>query len=140
MTDQAQQLETIDPYNVPETLCIGRFNIAITGAFATLTFTHERPDPTALLAEGRIDVKAIVRARIVTTVDNLHALRDLLVNLTQSSVTPAPATGGLNTPLIFLVELGSRRQLRERFQEVIFVNIGFGNECSKILLYQPHRS
>src|SRR5258706_15220602 len=71
MTDQAQQLETIDPYNVPETLCIGRFNIAITGAFATLTFTHERPDPTALLAEGRIDVKAIVRARIVTTVDNL---------------------------------------------------------------------
>jgi hypothetical protein len=94
MTDQAQQFETIDPYNVPETLCIGRFNIAITGAFATLTFTHERPDPSALLGEGRIDAKAIVRARIVTTVDNLHALRDLLVNLTQSSVTPAPATGG----------------------------------------------
>src|SRR6266404_5073476 len=94
MADQSQQIETIDPYNVPETICIGRFNIAITGAFATLTFTHERPDPTALLAEGRIDVKAIVRARIVTTVDNLHALRDLLVNLTQSSVTPAPATGG----------------------------------------------
>src|SRR5260221_6479731 len=122
MTDQAQQLETIGPYNVPETLCIGRFNIAITGPFATLTLTHERPDPTALLAEGRIDVKAIVRARIVTTVDNLHALRDLLVNLTQSSVTPAPATGGSTRHLLFLVELARPRQPGRPFPKVIYVH------------------
>jgi hypothetical protein len=52
MADQSQEIETIDPYNVPEILCIGRFNIAITGAFATLTFTHERPDATALLRDA----------------------------------------------------------------------------------------
>src|SRR5262245_10096880 len=94
MADQPKQFEIIDPHNVPEIICIGRFNIVITGAFATLTFTHERPKATALFAEGRLDVKLIVRARIVTTVENLHALRDLLIGLTQSPGTPAPATGG----------------------------------------------
>jgi hypothetical protein len=94
MANQPQQPETIDPDNVPETLCLGRFNIAITGDLAMLTFTHERPDATALFGDGRMDAKAVVRARIVTTVANMHALRDLLINLTQSPETPTPATGG----------------------------------------------
>lgn len=93
MADQSQPAETIDPYNVPEIICIGRCNVSVIGGLATLTFTHERPDATALL-EGRMDVKGIVRARIVTTVGNLHALRDLLIAMTQSAETSAPATGG----------------------------------------------
>jgi len=85
--------EAIDPHSVPETLCLGRFNISIVGDLATLTFTHERPDATALF-EGRVDVKAVVRARIVTTVANLHEFCDLLIRLTQSSEPPAAASGG----------------------------------------------
>jgi hypothetical protein len=93
MADQSQPPETIDPYNVPEVICVGRVNVSVLGQLATLTFTHERPDAKALL-EGRMDVKGIVRARIVTTVANLHALRDLLIAMTQSAETLAPATGG----------------------------------------------
>jgi hypothetical protein len=94
MANEPQFPETIDPDNVPETLCLGRFNVAITGNLATLTFTHDRPDASTLLGKGRIEAKAVVRARVVTTVANMHALRDLLNNLTRISETPAPATGG----------------------------------------------
>jgi hypothetical protein len=89
-----QQPEATDPDNVPETLCLGRFNVAITGDLVTLTFTHERPDAKMLLSEGRIDAKSVVRARIVTSVANMQALRDLLVRVSQGSGSPAPATGG----------------------------------------------
>jgi hypothetical protein len=94
MANQPQQPEVIDPDNVPEIICNGQFNISIAGELATFTFTHVRPDPAPMFRDGRFDIKAVVRARIVTTVANVHAIRDLLNRLTQSSGTPAPSTGG----------------------------------------------
>jgi hypothetical protein len=54
-----------DPDNVPETICDGAFNVAIFGQLATLTFTHVRPDPGILLKDGSLELKSVVRARIV---------------------------------------------------------------------------
>jgi hypothetical protein len=86
----------IDPDNVPETLCIGKFNIAIgaTG-FATLTFTHVRPKANALLDRTQIEEETVVRARIVTSTQNLVALRDTLNSLIKDEPGfPAIASGG----------------------------------------------
>jgi hypothetical protein len=85
-----------DPDNVPETLCIGKFNVAVGAAgFATLTFTHVRPKATALLDETRIEEETIVRARIVTSTQNLVALRDTLNSLIKEEPgSPATASGG----------------------------------------------
>jgi hypothetical protein len=70
---------TIDPDNVPETLCVGRFNLSFAaGNLATLTFTHVRPKAGAMIDDGQIQEECIVRARIVTTAENLVALRNLL--------------------------------------------------------------
>lgn len=85
-----------DPDNVPETVCDGQFNLSVSGQLATLTFTHVRPNATQLF-QGAVNPGAIVRARIVLTVQNLVALRDLLsanVQTVVSDKTPAPATGG----------------------------------------------
>src|SRR5262249_20806569 len=99
MSDQPQQPEVIDPDNVPETLCEGMFNVSFTGPNAIITFTHIRPEPGPLFT-GTVNPKLIVRSRIVTSVLNLVALRDLLNNVLGSvtvipaAPTPAPATGG----------------------------------------------
>jgi hypothetical protein len=89
---------TVDPDNVPETLCDGQFNLSIAGQLATLTFNHWRPDATQLFRDGTIVPSAIVRARIVLTLSNLVALRDFLtanVNTAENTAeSPAPATGG----------------------------------------------
>jgi hypothetical protein len=74
---------TTDPDNVPETLCIGKFNISTNGPLATITFTHLRNDPAALLDHASVQPESVVRARIVTTVDNLLALRDSINGLAQ---------------------------------------------------------
>lgn len=71
-------LPTIDPDNVPETLCLGKFNIQLGGPYATLLFTHPRPRVAPMVDEGKLVIESVVRARIVTSVDNLVALRDLL--------------------------------------------------------------
>jgi hypothetical protein len=94
MANQPQQLPAIDPDNVPETLCDGQFYISVVGGNATLTFTHARPDATAMFKNGAIDAKSVVRARIVMTLGNLVALRDLLNRIIQSPNTPAPPAGG----------------------------------------------
>jgi hypothetical protein len=94
MVDQPQQPEAIDPDSVPEILCDGQFNVSITGGLATLTFTHARPDPTIMFRDARIEAKSVVRARIVVTVANLVALRDLLNRVIQAPDTPAPPAGG----------------------------------------------
>ncbi len=70
--------ETIDPDNIPETLCDGRFNLSVSGNLATLTFTHVRPAAGSLFKEGDRELKCVVRARIVVTIENLNALRNLL--------------------------------------------------------------
>jgi hypothetical protein len=94
MTDQSQNPDVTDPDNVPEILCDGQLNVSIIGNFAALTFTHVRPEATTLFRDGTLDPKAVVRARIVITVANLVALRDLLNRVIQSPDTPAPPAGG----------------------------------------------
>ncbi len=91
---EPEQSPPSDPENVPEILCDGQFNVTITGPVATLTFTHMRPDPMALFRDGKIDLKAIVRARIVTSMNNLIALRDVLNRIIQDPSTPVPPAGG----------------------------------------------
>lgn len=89
-------LTTSDPDNIPETLCLGKFNIQVGGPFATLLFTHPRPQVGPMVDEGKLVVESVVRARIVTSLDNLVALRDLLNNLLKDVQTPAtaPAAAG----------------------------------------------
>jgi hypothetical protein len=93
MADQPQQPEVIDPDCVPEIVCDGQFNVFITGNLATMTFTHVRPNPTMMFRESRIEPKYIVRARIVTTVENLAAFRDALNRVIQEPDTPAAGGG-----------------------------------------------
>jgi len=94
MADQPEQPEVIDPDNVPEILCDGQFNVSVVGDLATLTFTHVRPESAVLFRDARIEMKSIVRARIVVTTTNLAALRDLLNRVIQAPDTPAPPAGG----------------------------------------------
>ena len=100
MSDEPQELQMIDPDNVPETLCEGMFNVSFAGPLAVITFTHMRPDPGQLFA-GTVNPKLIVRSRIVTSVPNLISLRDLLSRIIETvnvppdaAPAPAPATGG----------------------------------------------
>jgi hypothetical protein len=84
-----------DPDNVPETLCIGRFNLAPgPGPLATLTFTHVRNTAGPLLDQSQIVQESVVRARIVTTIENLVTLRDLLNNSIQEQSAASGAPGG----------------------------------------------
>ena len=78
MTDAAKDPPIVDPDNIPETLCIGKANVTTHGSFATLTFTHDRPKVGLLITNGVIENEGVVRARIVTTVENLAALRDVI--------------------------------------------------------------
>lgn len=94
MADQPQQPPAIDPDSIPEILCDGQFNISVTGNLATLTFTHVRPDAAAMFGDGTTNASSVVRARIVITVSNLVALRDLLNQVIQAPDTPAPSAGG----------------------------------------------
>jgi hypothetical protein len=94
VANQFQYPDAEDPDNIAETLCDGPFNVSVTGGFATLTFTHIRPDPVPIFREGRVDPKSIVRARIVVSIPNLIALRDLLNRVIQAPDVPAPPAGG----------------------------------------------
>jgi hypothetical protein len=72
MADAQQEPPASDPDNVPETL--GRFNLAVgPGPLATLTFTHVRNKTGPLIDQSQIDPESVVRARIVTTLENLAA-------------------------------------------------------------------
>lgn len=89
-----------DPDHVQETLCIGKFNILLSGAFATITFTHARPTPGALVDHGIAEYESVVRARIVTSAENMIALRDLLIRIFNDrptgNVGPSTTGGILN--------------------------------------------
>jgi hypothetical protein len=96
MANQPQQAPVIDPDNVLETLCDGQFNILVTGQLATLTFTHWRPDAARLFG-GAVNNSAVVRARIVLTLQSLVGLKDFLNRFVQTAETAGsatPATGG----------------------------------------------
>lgn len=95
MNKQPQDASATDPDDVPETLCIGKFNVLL-GPLSTITFTHSRPKARQLIDNGVVEYESVVRARVVTTYDNMVALRDLLDQLIKSAdVTPGPpSTGG----------------------------------------------
>lgn len=96
----SQQPTVIDPDNIPETPCIGKFHVQILHPIATLTFCHERPKADRLLNANQIEMENIVRARIVMTVNGLHALRnvldELLKDMPQSGPVPAARSTTLN--------------------------------------------
>ena len=96
MANQPQQAPVIDPDNVPETVCDGQFNVLVTGQLATLTFTNWRPDAEQLFG-GAVNNSAVVRARIVLTLQSLVGLKDFLNRFIQTAETAGsatPATGG----------------------------------------------
>ncbi len=94
MADQTSDLSSSDPDRVPETLCVGKFNISISGGMATLTFSHARPKSGPLLDQGRVEIENVVRARIVTTVENLALLRDALGQIIPKQAAPVATTTG----------------------------------------------
>jgi hypothetical protein len=61
---------------------------------ASLTFTHVRNKFGPLIDKSEIDQESVVRARIVTTMENIAALRDLLNGVLQDSAAPAASAGG----------------------------------------------
>jgi hypothetical protein len=94
MADQLQP-PTIDPDNVPETLCDGRFYLTWSGTqLATLTFTQVRPDAGPLFDENAVHDRFVVRARIVMSLPNLIALRDVLNRSVQEGEVPTSAAAG----------------------------------------------
>jgi|SRR5580704_1182548 hypothetical protein len=94
MADAQQNSPTVDPDDVPETICLGMFNVSINAPLATLTFTHYRPKVGPLFEASTIDNENVVRARIVISVDSLVGLRDVLSQLIQNSATGAASAVG----------------------------------------------
>ena len=90
------EIPTVDPDNIAETLCIGRVNLAAgPGPLATITFTNIRSKAAALIDDNKVVQECVVRARIVTTVENLTALRDLLIQAIPNVAGPmAPEPTG----------------------------------------------
>jgi hypothetical protein len=85
----------IDPDNIPETLCIGRFNLAAgPGPLVTLTFTNLRNQAGPLFDRSSTIQQSVVRARIVTTIENIVALRDVLNNSIQTANPTTPGAPG----------------------------------------------
>jgi len=92
MADPVQEPPVVDPDNVPETLCIGRFNVAPgPGPLVTLTLTNVRAKAEPLFHKNTIETESVVKARIVTTMENLVALRDLLNKTIHEPVEAATA-------------------------------------------------
>ncbi len=87
-------LPTIDPDNVAEMICLGKFNIQLGGPYATLLFTHPRARVGPLVDEGKLVIESVVRARIVISIDNLVAMRDLLNNLLKDVQPTTTGAGG----------------------------------------------
>ncbi len=93
---QSQQTPVHDPENVPEILCVGPYNVFVTGPLATITFTNMRPDADPLLRQGAITAKFVVRARIVVPADSLGAIRD---SIDQTIKNAQAATAGNIPPV-----------------------------------------
>ncbi len=89
----AHDYPVVDPDNVPETICLGKFNVTIgPRGISTMTFTHCRSKAGALLEKSEISNESVVRARIVTSTENLIALRDILTNLVREASGTASAS------------------------------------------------
>jgi hypothetical protein len=98
MNDVSFEPPAIDPDNIPETLCIGKFSLSPgPGPLVTLTFTNVRNRAPELIGANRVVQDSVVRARIVTTTENLVALRDLLnTSIQEQHGAPAAGSGGAN--------------------------------------------
>lgn len=95
MAGQSQEPPAVDPDNVPDTLCIGRFSVAPgPGPLVTLTFTNGRAKAGPLFDQNVVVMESVVRARIVTTIENLTALRDLLNAIIKEPGAAAASAGG----------------------------------------------
>lgn len=98
--DQTQDPAATDPDNVPEILCIGKLNVSVAAGLATMTFTHVRQKAGPLLDRSSFEPESVVRARIVTTIENMVAMRDVINGiLTQIQVEAQPlatSSGQLN--------------------------------------------
>ena len=94
MATRPQRRAVVDPDSVPEIICDGLFNVSVVGSFATLTFTHTRAEPTALLRDGTIDPDYVVRARIVLPTNSFLALRTVLEQVIQKADVSAPPSDG----------------------------------------------
>lgn len=91
MVNMLQEPPAVDPDNVQEALCVGRVNVAAgPGPLVTLTFTNVRNRAGPLIDKGEVVQESVVRARIVTTIENVVALRDLLSKSIQTSDVNAP--------------------------------------------------
>jgi hypothetical protein len=86
-----------DPDSIPETLCLGPFNLAIMGPLAVFTFTHLRAEVDSLVRQGVVNPTAIVRSRIVIAADDLTTVRDIidntLRNISGGAGDASPVTG-----------------------------------------------
>ena len=95
--DQPQDPAATDPDNVPELLCIGKLNVSVAAGLATMTFTHVRQKAGPLLDRTSFEPESVVRARIVTTVENMVALRDVIngiLNQIQVEAQPLATSSG----------------------------------------------
>jgi hypothetical protein len=90
----SEKISVIDPDNVPEIICDGGLNVYWAGGRATITFTHNRPRTKPLLEDGQVELDAVVRARIATSLDNTLALRDLLNRLLPEGQSVDAPVGG----------------------------------------------
>jgi hypothetical protein len=94
---QPNREPVVDPDNVPETLCLGLINVqAGPGHLATVTFTNPRSQAGPLFAQGTAVHEAVVRARIVMTVEQLVGLRDLLNQVLQQPTPVREGTTSVN--------------------------------------------
>ena len=71
----------VDPDRPPEILCLGRVNVTLVGSLATLTFTHPRPKANELMNQQIIEYESIIRTRIVTSIENLVAIKEVVDDL-----------------------------------------------------------
>jgi hypothetical protein len=95
MVDHSQEPPAVDPDNVPETACFGRFNVITNGAVATLTFTHVRPKAGPLIDSGQLELQSVVRARVAMFHGDLASLRDVITQVLDAhGQGPAAAGGG----------------------------------------------
>jgi hypothetical protein len=94
---QPQVTPVIDPDNVPETFCSGPVNVAHIGPLAILTFTTTRPEASDMF-QGKVNLSAVVRARIVLTRADLAVLHDTIDRAIKAAASGSgnvtPLTGG----------------------------------------------
>lgn len=84
-----------DPHQIGTTLCDGPINVIVHGPLATLTFTNVQPKLGELfVANFQLEARAV--ARLTMPLSTLNELKNLLVNMTETTQTPGDM-GGTST-------------------------------------------